>query len=160
MSVELKTALSGKFLSRTPLPEPAGVHVWRIDIGSPGAELTDLFHELSSEERDRTGRFHFRPDAERFIAAHGTVRRILSSYTGVPPGDLEFARGPFGKPSLANAGETCAPLRFNMADSGDAALLAVASGCDVGVDIERVAPGGGLEKRRTSRRGVKGSRSP
>ncbi len=42
-----------------------------------------------------------------------------------------------GKPQLADPG---AALRFNLSHSGDLALIAVAWGREVGVDVERVVP--------------------
>jgi 4'-phosphopantetheinyl transferase len=46
---------------------------------------------------------------------------------------LRFERGEHGKPYLPACG-----LRFNMSDSGDLALYAVALDVEVGVDIEQV----------------------
>jgi 4'-phosphopantetheinyl transferase len=63
---------------------------------------------------------------------------VLALYTETEPARLRFAYGPQGKPSLQSdeAGDTS--LRFNLAHSHDLALLAVARGREVGVDVEHV----------------------
>ena len=53
---------------------------------------------------------------------------------GVAPEDLRFSIGPRGKPQLANSVED---VRFNLAHSCEWAMVAVANGRDVGIDIER-----------------------
>ena len=53
---------------------------------------------------------------------------------GTNPGNLQFTYGPRGKPRLVNA-----PIdaRFNLSHTEDRALIAVAIGREVGVDIEQ-----------------------
>jgi 4'-phosphopantetheinyl transferase len=65
--------------------------------------------------------------------AHEALRTILETVTGAP---VEFAVAEKGKPYLPGAPE----VRFNLAHSHDLALIAVALGVDVGVDIERLRP--------------------
>ena len=50
------------------------------------------------------------------------------------PADVVFALGPHGKPELPGA-----PVRFNLAHSGDRALIALVDDVEVGVDVERTA---------------------
>ena len=50
------------------------------------------------------------------------------------PATSTFAIGPHGKPELPGSA-----LRFNLSHSGDRALIALASGVEVGVDVERTA---------------------
>jgi 4'-phosphopantetheinyl transferase len=69
---------------------------------------------------------------------HDTVRAILGRRLGVPPERIEWRRGRNGKPELIGA---AAGLRANLSHSGGLAALAVAVGPDVGVDIQRLAPG-------------------
>jgi 4'-phosphopantetheinyl transferase len=123
------------------LPGIGEVHVWRVSLTPEGTTFSPLEAELSDDERERGRRFHFRSDSEKFIASHGALRIILGAYAGMRPRRLRFARSVFGKPSLVNEEEACAEIRFNMADSGDVALVAISRGREIGVDIERMTIG-------------------
>jgi len=89
---------------------------------------------LSSEEAARAARFVFDRDRAHFIAAHSALRSILAGYLGEPANALEIGVADKGKPFLsAHPG-----LRFNLSHSGEYAMVAVAEGREVGVDIERM----------------------
>lgn len=51
----------------------------------------------------------------------------------VAPAELEFERGPAGRPELAGR-----PLRFSLAHSAGLALVAVTDRADLGADLERI----------------------
>jgi len=63
-------------------------------------------------------------------------RLVLSHYVGAPPAELEFEVEAHGKPGLRPIPES--GLSFNLAHSGDLALLAVSGGPAVGVDVEEI----------------------
>jgi 4'-phosphopantetheinyl transferase len=65
------------------------------------------------------------------------LREVLARYLDEDPAAIELRRGEHGKPALA---DPSSPLRFNLSHSGDLALVAVAQGREVGVDIERIRP--------------------
>ncbi len=65
--------------------------------------------------------------------SHQALRVILETVTGAR---VEFAVAEKGKPYLPGAPE----VRFNLARSHELALVGVALGVDVGVDIERLRP--------------------
>jgi 4'-phosphopantetheinyl transferase len=111
---------------------PRSVHVWRVhlDAGDPDA----LVRLLSAEEQDRARRFMFDRDRIAYIIAHGMLRKILARYLGADAESLVFVAGEFGKPALA--GEL-ATVEFNLSHSGTLALIAIARGAPVGVDVER-----------------------
>lgn len=90
---------------------------------------------LSAGERERAARFHAEPHRQRFIAAHGLMRQVLSSLLGMAPVDLQFAQGEHGKPRLAGAAADSG-LAFNLSHSGSWALLGWSWQADIGVDIE------------------------
>ena len=116
-----------------PLLGATDAHVWRIDLTA--THLTrSLRPLLSASERARADRFHRAEHADRFVVAHGVLRCILAGYLGESPAELEFQNGEHGKPSLANA---AAPVEVNLSHSGDIALLAVARGRAIGVDVEQ-----------------------
>jgi 4'-phosphopantetheinyl transferase len=112
--------------------------VWWVCLDSPGGRVQRLTGVLSTDERARAERFHFRRDRDRFITRRGLLRSILARYLIREPEELEFRYGRYGKPELA--GPEGGGLSFNLSHSGPAALYAVAPGPDIGVDIEWLRP--------------------
>ncbi len=110
--------------------------VWLVPlIGDPPAGLGGDWNSiLSSDEQARAARFRFDADRTRWIRARTALRVILSGCTGSPPHEICFELGRHGKPALAGGG----PLEFNLSHSGDWAMVAVAQGVPVGIDIERI----------------------
>jgi 4'-phosphopantetheinyl transferase len=64
-------------------------------------------------------------------AAQDFLRRTLAAYRGCGVADLVFETGAHGKPVFADQA-----LAFNLSHSGGRAVLALARGVEVGVDIE------------------------
>lgn len=126
----------------TPLVVFDDVHVWRIPLDRSPATRRRLAALLSAEESERAGRFHAARHRDRFVVAHGALRTVLAAYLGSHAAALQFSAGSEGKPRLGCAVEATEPaeLCFNLSHSADLALLAVAVGRDVGVDVERVDP--------------------
>ena len=112
-------------------PRTGEAHVWLFALDRPAAEVERLYELLSTAERARAGPLPLGARKRRYAVRQGTVREILARYTGRRPEELELTRSPHGKPSL----ESGPP--FSVSDSGELALVAVAS-CGVGVDVERV----------------------
>lgn len=109
------------------------VDVWHLPLDLARTEMEELTQTLSSVERERAARFRFERDRRRFIAARGLVRAILGRYLSMTAAAIALDYNPFGKPFLA---QRPLDLCFNVAHSGDIALLAIAPAVDVGVDIE------------------------
>jgi 4'-phosphopantetheinyl transferase len=106
-----------------------GVHIWRAALdedGWPGPE------RLPGAERERFDAFLRRQPASRWLAARWALRRVLASYLSEEPAAIELEVEERGKPRLRNGGE----LEFNLSHSGGLALVAVAHGRSVGVDVE------------------------
>jgi len=117
---------------------PTGqVHIWRISLEQPTESLSDCRRDLSAEELDRADRFHFERDHRRHLISHCWLRRLLGAYLGVPASAIQFEIAAHGKPHLGGdlAGSD---LKFNLAHSGEIALLGVCRGVEVGVDIEKI----------------------
>ena len=113
------------------------VHVWVADLNHSAFPARDIDRILSSEERERAARFYFDRDRNHFIGSRAILRLILGRYIDMPPGQVQFSRGPHGKPALATERGADA-LYFNIAHSHDVALCGVTRGRDIGVDVERV----------------------
>ncbi|HEX8161811.1 MAG TPA: 4'-phosphopantetheinyl transferase superfamily protein [Pyrinomonadaceae bacterium] len=112
-------------------------HVWRASLNLDAAASRACSELLSTDERQRAARYHFRKDREHFCAARGALRSILAAYLDVPPARLVFSYGRYGKPALDGAARG-ARLRFNAAHSHGIALYAVTLDREVGVDVELV----------------------
>jgi 4'-phosphopantetheinyl transferase len=124
-------------------PGPAEVHVWLAPLAVAASDLSALAASLSADERERAGRYRFERDRRFFAAGRGILRRLLGAYLGLPPAAIAFTTGPHGKPRLISGGPGDS-LRFNLSHSGGLALIALARGREVGVDLERVRPIGDL----------------
>lgn len=76
------------------------------------------------------------------MVARGRLRALLGAYLGPAPASLVFAYGPCGKPELrdGSGGATGRRMRFNLAHSGDRALLALAWNRSLGIDLEAIRP--------------------
>jgi 4'-phosphopantetheinyl transferase len=115
-----------------PALAPDTVDVWHVDLADAVARGRE--HELlSAEEQARGARFVNADSGRRWAAARGILRALLGACAGTDPRALRFAEGPHGKPALAGVG---GDVRFNLSHSGDTALIAVALGREVGVDVE------------------------
>lgn len=114
-------------------PSPLGeVHVWRATLDQPAALLSELERALSDDEVARADRFRVEHGRRRYVAGRGFVRDVLSRYLARPAASLRFALGAHGKPDLVGG------PHFNLAHSGDLALLAVTQVAPIGVDVEHV----------------------
>ncbi len=119
---------------------PEEVHVWRVDVRA--ARNSASPHRLLSEDERRNAEsFLFEEDRERFAVTRCALRVLLGRYLDLEPEHLTFRHGPNGKPRLDRE----IGLRFNVSHSGTLALIALARGREVGVDVERVRSVSGLE---------------
>jgi 4'-phosphopantetheinyl transferase len=109
------------------------IRVWRVHLDRPPSRSERLEQLLSSDEMDRARRFHFDRDRRRFTIARGALRTILGGYLQMNPMSIVFDYEPQGKPFLAPAASS---IRFNVAHSGELALIAVSREREVGVDVE------------------------
>src|SRR5947207_14721515 len=110
------------------------IHSWCARLDVP-PEASARFHAtLSPDERNRSARFRFERDRQRFIVARGALRDLLARYLQTQPAQISFVYDAFGKPDLSP--EFANGLRFNLSHSAGFALIAIATGSDVGVDLE------------------------
>ena len=112
------------------------VHCWRVRLDVSPETSAGLYATLTDDERHRGARLRFERDRQRFIVARGVLRELLGRYLGCDPGRIRFVFNPFGKPALSP--ECGGGLTFNLSHSGDLALIAIAAGAEVGVDLEYI----------------------
>jgi 4'-phosphopantetheinyl transferase len=99
------------------------------------ARHIDFSCVLSEAEQDRSNHIQGETHRKRFIAARGVLRKLLGCYLRINPVEVPFDYGPSGKPQLVLP-ERGINLRFNLSHSQHLAVVAVASGSEVGVDVE------------------------
>lgn len=120
------------------VPAEGVVHLWSWLLTVKEQTLPELEGTLSDDEWRRVRRIRSHSDARRFISRRGMMRQILGSYLELHANELRFGYGRQGKPFLAPS--QARSLSFNLADSGELAVLAVCSGHPIGVDVERIRP--------------------
>ncbi len=116
------------------------VHVWFCDLLRYADDRAALAGLLSSDEQTRAARFAFDRDRQRFTLSHGLLRIILAWHMGTEAPHLQFARGAHGKPTVSCAFAASQEIQFSLSHSGDYAVVAVATGRAVGVDLELRRP--------------------
>jgi 4'-phosphopantetheinyl transferase len=102
------------------------IEIWHVDLDANHPSV------LSETERARALRYARAEHGHRWAAARAALRVVLGERLGVAPETVELAHSPHGKPELAGA-----TLRFNLSHAGALALIALADGREVGIDVER-----------------------
>jgi 4'-phosphopantetheinyl transferase len=118
---------------------PDEAHIWRASLAHSPEVVKKLSRLLSDEERERASRYLIDTHRSRFIASRAIQRDVLARYVSVPAAALAFVYSATGKPQFA---ESCEPgeVTFNVSNSGEMAVYAVARGHAVGVDVEERRP--------------------
>lgn len=117
----------------------AQVHLWRFPLHEPPCGLASVLALLDDTEAQRYRRFAASVHARRFAVARAMLRVLLGAYVSQAPAELRFDEGHAGKPRLA-AALTNVRLEFNVSHSADVAVVGIAHGLRLGVDVEVVRP--------------------
>jgi phosphopantetheinyl transferase len=107
--------------------------VWSIRIGSTPDD-SEAWAVLDDRQRARALLFRAEVDRHRYIARHAAYRRVLARYLGSEPQDIRIGVTPSGRPHLSGV----SGIDFNTSHTGDLAVIAIARGRRVGVDVERI----------------------
>ena len=113
------------------------VTAWQLDLESFREDAPRLERLLSPDERDRASTFLRDLHRDRFIACRAALRLVLGARLATRPEGIRFRYGPWGKPEIDAA---AADVRFSVSHTHGRALIAVATGFDVGIDVEHDAP--------------------
>jgi 4'-phosphopantetheinyl transferase len=118
--------------------DPGEVHVCaaRIEDRVPSKHAVGL---LSPEELERSRSFVRHSDQRRFIASHAFLRRVLACYMTVDAAEIQFENGPWGKPRISGL-HGSPPIEFSLSHSRGVALVGLAAGRAIGIDVELVRP--------------------
>jgi 4'-phosphopantetheinyl transferase len=115
----------------------APVHLWQVELDVGAEEEARLHAELAADEVAKAAEFASAAARRRFVVARGTLRALLGDLLSRPPRSIQIEAGPSGKPRLADGERR---LGFNVTHSGGLALICVAEGFEVGVDLEHLRP--------------------
>jgi len=116
------------------MPAACHIQLWEVPLATSAGRIAMCEDLLSTDERKFAAALGSDRRRRTFTVARGALREILAAKLGGRPRALRFRYGYRGKPEL-DAG---ARLGFNVSHSGDMAVIAVAAGHKVGVDVERV----------------------
>ncbi len=133
----MKTIDSWPYRTDVPPLNEEGIHVWRISLSEPDDRIEHFRRLLSEKEIAKSEQFLFADHRRRFIVGRGQLRTLLGRYVERSANQIEFAYTGLGKPSIAH-NVRGRPIAFNFTNSSDLAMLAVTSGTELGVDIERI----------------------
>jgi 4'-phosphopantetheinyl transferase len=112
-------------------------HVWRASLDQEAKVIANLAALLSRDEYQRAMRYHRATDRDRFIVGRGVLKRIISTYLALSPGELRFTYNEYGKPAVSEDQNDRA-INFNLSHSGELALYAITKRRGVGIDIEYI----------------------
>jgi len=115
--------------------EKGCVDLWSVPLSLADRAVETLIDFMSADELSSADRFISDKLRRRYIVAHAGLRLLLSRYTGIAAGALDFVFGPQGKPSLASP---LSGIAFNLSHSEEIAVVAIAATDRIGVDIERL----------------------
>ena len=109
------------------------VHVWYFKLSAAVGPSA-----LTADERQAAGRYRFDRDRIRYVACRSLLRMLLARYLDTTPAGVRFTYGVQGKPAPDPIHRM--PVCFNVSHSADHAVVAIASGREVGIDLEVVRP--------------------
>jgi 4'-phosphopantetheinyl transferase len=131
--------------------EANSLKVWLVRLNHSATQVPQWRDALSIGELEKADRFHFESHRLHYVASHFALRTVLGQCLGVSPGTVRFAvrsepelaasaplKGASGKPTLESSHGS--NLRFNLSHTEGAALIAVAEGVELGIDIESQRP--------------------
>ena len=121
---------------QTPLVlNPDEIHVWQASLELSDSQTAALLETLSPDEKMRSERYISGEAKNRFIAARGVLRNLLSRYLTKRAADIRIAYNENGRPVHAASGEKDQVI-FNISHSGGKALFAFSAGIPLGIDLE------------------------
>lgn len=102
-------------------------------------DQADLFRhdQLQANEASRAAAFASEALARRYVACRVGLRQLLAARLGIAPKEVELRIDAYGKPRLA-APRFAQDLRFSVARCGERALVAIARGIELGVDLDHL----------------------
>jgi 4'-phosphopantetheinyl transferase len=110
-----------------------GVALWFATLAASDDEFARISTWLSPAEHARAARFGRDSLRRRYIIGRASLRWALSRTLGVSAATVPIVRGERGRPKL----DGIDGIDFNISHTDDVALIGIADGTQIGVDIER-----------------------
>ena len=115
------------------------IHVWIIDLNNVGQfSVSELRQILAMDELAKSERFLFERDRKCYIVCRSVLRQLIGRYLHIPPQQIIFSYGKFGKPYLSQTMNYRNNLKFNISHSENLAIMAFVIGQEIGVDVEKI----------------------
>lgn len=108
------------------------IDIWRFPLDDKS--VLSQTAVLSKDEVDRSDRFVFTRDKERYLAGRILLRTALATYIGLAPDKIAIKYGNSGKPFID------AKVQFNCSHSQEIFVIAVSDHKGIGIDIESIRP--------------------
>jgi 4'-phosphopantetheinyl transferase len=136
VSLRMKDAgLSWHAGSGPPSLAACEIHLWRLALELSPERVHDFAEMLSADERRKLDGMHSAERRDSFCICRGSLRMLLGRYTGIPPDRIRLTKGALGKPGL-DRGAFTTDLQFSVSHSDQVALIALAMGRRLGVDVQ------------------------
>ena len=140
-------SVSARRIVRDECPQPplvlksGEIHLWLAFYDEIADERLHAAYRdlLDPAEREQEPRFYFAADRRRYLVTRALVRTVLSRYLPVEPADWRFSANAYGRPTLANPALGGRGVSFNISHTHSLIVLGVASGGELGVDVENFA---------------------
>ena len=112
------------------------VDVWLAEPAAIDADRLRGYETLmDAKERERWQRLRMPKSRLIHLVARALLRTTLSLYGNVEPMHWRFETNDYGRPHIA-APEIDRDLRFNLSHTDELVVLAIAEGCEIGIDVE------------------------
>lgn len=104
-------------------------------VNPASVDLDRCWAVLDRGEIARAQSYYFEGDRRAFVTTRASLRHAIGAITGIEPANLRFGVGAWGKPFVAFPALPC-DLDFSVAHGREVALVAVACGGRIGIDVE------------------------
>lgn len=116
--------------------ESAAINLWQGDVTATEAEHPQYWRILDATEQHHANGFKNGKLRGRYVEIHARLRIVLGNAINAAPEQLRIHKAEYGKPYLIDYPD----LAFNLSHTANKMVIATASNCDLGVDIEQCKP--------------------
>jgi 4'-phosphopantetheinyl transferase len=109
------------------------IKLWQAEIAGTEADYQHYWRILAPSEQQHAHAIKNRRLRGRYVEIHARLRIVLGDAVNTEPERLIIHKAEYGKPYLVDYPE----LAFNLSHTADKMVLAIAYGCELGIDIEQ-----------------------